>query len=876
MVWPFTRRQRSTPAPTDRVALTGAAPPLPEKSRARRRTSKASIRSNQRRALRDLEKTQEPMPNDEKAQMLRRDAANKENAAPARLRSKGSIEDITALPISWKLQQSPHLRAADATKPQIPYNFRNHATSRTSVQGTPSRPATLKSKRSTFEATPQRKSSRKRKGDDRIREEEIRAMSASSPISKPQGDSIMRRDSRKRRNLAGMKDSNVSLPMEDSIHSAMSNGTDQRGWEVGSFAAFSPRPAIRLSGAAQYASPLSEKLRSPLSRDGNMTVRDKRPFTRESTRKRIGDEVDDLDSSDIRVLLERDAKRREKRKKEQQEKLDRKLRARAGRERGDSDKKKREAEELRRQQSTRQRVEEETRARGLVTAPMAVHPALREENVFDDEHAVGLGIGEDHAEQAPENLHDEHALSTTEELGTENTGTLLDYSVANPAVENPFADPVHSIPEDAEPKAIHLAMPEAFSPVQTPMEDPIVETAREMRMSFTSTPPMSPIRSRDMVLPMSPLSVERRNERTASLPEPPPIPASLQERRTSDQSQRRAGAWATFFRRGGTNLKKTEDARSSTSGSSFKNTSRDSASRGPIPAHLLGNEPSPFQRRKSGTPTRTQSRFREDLPEMPMSPPDSRVQSPEVPDMPAGAAAIAAARKRLEGGKPSNVSDSIRTESDHDPSAAIRYDTPVGPSRIPMSASLASVDSEGSWLASGGSLKRSSDQSRLSRDMGSLSKRRADFTASYEELGIDKDAEYVRRGKTPSPSASRSGLDARGPSAPTAPGAEVIDAPKIGDTVHRTPTLVHRDNVNRSREGLLTEFTDTKSEVGEDEIEPDSPVGDLAELQSARSVQYGGGKGGHARHLSAGSAKLLDVVPSRRASLSPAGREREA
>jgi hypothetical protein len=780
---------------------------------------------------------------------------------------RGSVEDITALPVSWNLERSPHLRPIDTGRPHIPYNFRDHSTSQTSVPRTDPRPTsrhTAHSKRSAYDTFPVRRhSSKKRKDDDRLREEEIRGMSAPINVPKRHGDGVFRRDSKKQRNFSHTKDSNISLPYGESIHS-MSTVPEQRGWELGLFDMFSPRPAIRLSGTPQYPTP-SPFAQPPTTRDdhGGKEKESIDPFKKKKT-QRIGETADEMDASDLRVLMERDAKRRERRKREQQEKIDRKLKARAARDRADSNKRRQEAEEARREQEVRSRVEEERRARLAVLPPTAVHPALREEPHLSPEEVVGLGIG---------------------------TDQQLDEPMQH--VEDPFRDPLPSPPpeHEAQPEMRQLDVPGAFTPLETPMEDPIVETAQAVRYSQLSplmaTPPLSPSYNRAPT-PSSILSnTIERQERTASLPDSPPImPILLEERRTSEPrsiESRRAGGWATLFRRAGT---KKEIRQAPASETSFTNTSRESMSRGPIPAHLVGGDRSPFQRNKTGTPTRTQSKFREDLPEMPMSPPDSRVQSPDVPDLPVGAAAIVASHGGRASPRPIERLNVHSRNSDFDASGAPRFDTPISPSGRGaglMSASLASVDSEGSWLASGGSLKRGSRSSQLSRSIGSLSKRPHEFVASYEDLGgQDKDAEYIAR-RAPSLDAQKR-LSQRRTSTSTITAAEEesvfdetpdLSGPSAPMTMHgsvrRKPTLVHRDPIARSREGLLAEYA--TGEVAtieggskEDDFEPVTP-GTETQVHRATSVHFGGR--GHARQVSAGSAKLLDLPQSRGQSLSP-------
>lgn len=202
-----------------------------------------------------------------------------------------------------------------------------------------------------------------------------------------------------------------------------------------------------------------------------------------------------------------------------------------------------------------------------------------------------------------------------------------------------------------------------------------------------------------------------------------------------------------------------------------------------------------------------------------------------------------------------------------------------------MSQSLASVDSEGSWL-SGKPLKRPSNQAHVRTSVGSTStpKQHEDFSASYEEL----DDEHFRR-LTPQPDECRSAQS--GDVFAQKPGSTAIAATAESDTedelqsspveptfheeeniihtgVGRQPTVVHRQPRVKSAEGLLSYFQADENSPGtsppniDETPEKGSPTDDTALVQRAKSVDLGKG---HARHLSAGSAKLLDI-PAKRAS----------
>ncbi|KAK5730737.1 hypothetical protein LTR15_000675 [Elasticomyces elasticus] len=868
--WPFRKRRRTgeaekqslhekqSPASPDRAAPALIPPPaVPRRSSRRgKRSNSAQERTAETRSTTSRKRRGSPQ-------------TEKENKPSAR---RGSIEDdITALPISRRLQTSPHLRPADLERPHIPYNFRPYSSSQSSIQFTEaksSRPPTLRSRAS---GTPSRmRSGRRAKGDDHVREEEIRAMSQPMVMSKRPGEGPLRRDSKKMRSL-GARGSNVSLPHQGSIYSATSGVTEQRGWEVGIMDVFNPRPAVRLSGTPQHVAsgsvPDPHTIREATSRD-----KEKRPMTRESAKKRetIGAQADDFDASDLRMLMEREKKRKERRDKDRQEKLDRKLRSRNGRNRGDSDRKRRDAEEKREQETTNERVEEEQRredvvrshaneeqnARDVVVPPTDLHPALRDQ-APDETETVGLGIGTVKSPFEPETTH-EHTQPATKELGTENIGTYLNYDKPEGLPSNPFVDPLPSpVPElDLSP-----TVPALSPPLETPLEEPVVQVAKEMRMSRSLTPPLSPIRGTTERIPSSLSRVA-----TPDYPDPPVIPS---ERRTSEPKDRRAGAWASFFRRGGTNLRRPgEESRSATpSETSFSNISRESMRHQPLPAHLVDTAALPSQRRKSSnTPVRTQSKFREDLPEMPISPPESRMPSPDVTQA-AALAAAARRQKRASKPKPVNIPES-RAETP-DPSTINRNDTPVSPTRAHgmMSSSLASMDSEGSWLAS--SSQRQSTQSAISRSMGSLSKRKPEFSASYEELGGDKDAEYFQNASSVAQRMDETALAGANAEEESMYGeaAEVStsdDPLAVHESVRRKPTLVHRDPRFKSREALAEYAAPAEPDSPSSKYEFDVGETPDSELRSAKSVDYGKG---HARQVSAGSAILLDIPASKRHSI---------
>jgi hypothetical protein len=201
-----------------------------------------------------------------------------------------------------------------------------------------------------------------------------------------------------------------------------------------------------------------------------------------------------------------------------------------------------------------------------------------------------------------------------------------------------------------------------------------------------------------------------------------------------------------------------------------------------------------------------------------------------------------------------------------------------------MSQSLASVDSEGSWL-SGKPVKRISNKSMMRSSVGSSAvQQNPDFNNSFEELGMADD-EYFKR-LTPQPDELRRSnlssellgrkvsstaiatLDAAAESdeedEPTPSARRSEDNEHVKEGLARQPTVVHRNIRVKSAEGLLTMF-DADAPSSEDprktlDMEPDSPQSDDSGgqimVQRAQSVDFGKH---HVRHLSAGSAKLLDI-----------------
>ncbi|KAF2631131.1 hypothetical protein BU25DRAFT_321018, partial [Macroventuria anomochaeta] len=772
-----------------------------------------------------------------------------------------SAEDITALPHQRLLAHSPHLRPVTQDFSGVPYNF--HSPSHTSLRtarerGKLQRPQSLRRGPPNETSLVPRKSSKRRKEHDHIREEEIRAMTLPMPQKRPAGNSggMLRRESKKVKGGLNARferpQSNISLPLEDSIHSSMSGSSELRAFRVSALDIFAPRPTIRFSVGSQYY--YSGDRSSPTARlERGNSRRERRPISSKEDKRwkrtsRIDDLADTLDAGALREILDRDKRRQEKKAKADQERLRHRLERRA---------------------------EKQNAAVGG-TPPIPTRS--------DTVGAVGLGIEKEVAVPKPEPVQEPVVPMEDVRPATPSTPPWLRPLTPPPLHQLETLEPTTPAGND------NSQLP---TPIETPMEDMIISDAQAVRYSRgniagpvhtrgPSNVSMMPELLSEKLAEESPFeSVEPHYDptRSGSLHPVETIDTttsnkgSSYRRRSSDG--RRMSAFASFFRRGKRSSQ--EPGRATPSEASFSNTSRESMSRQPLPAHLVATVPTaPIQiKRPSSVPRRTMSKFREDLPEFPISPPDSRVASPEVPSTSA-----IAARRRIHSPADLRVG-SIGL------AANARSDSPVSPG-LPlgnkMSQSLASVDSEGSWL-SGKPVKRISNKSMMRSSVASSAvQQNPDFNNSFEELGMADD-EYFKR-LTPQPdelrrsnlssellgrkasSTAMATLDAAAESdesdelTPSARQPE--DSEHVKDGVARQPTVVHRNVRVKSTEGLLTIF-DADAPSPEEtrktlSMEPDSPQsdnsGEQVTVQRAKSVDFGKH---HVQHLSAGSAKLLDI-----------------
>ncbi|RVX70762.1 hypothetical protein B0A52_05413 [Exophiala mesophila] len=712
-----------------------------------------------------------------------------------------------------------------------------------------------------------RRKSSKRKAEDYAREREVRAMS--SPIDIPgikrpvtySGSGPLRRDTKQvpgglNRRLQRPA-SEVSLPIPENIQES-DDYSSYASFKIGILAALSPRPTLTYVGNPRSA---AGKQPSRIKPSIQQAIEEE-PVT---SRKRIDDLADELDAGGLRELMERDRRRHERKKAADRDRLHRKLQRKADRQR-----------------------EEENRGRHVYGA---------------GGYPFGLGLDE----METRGRHSSPPPPT--ELST--TANQQQRPDPHPPKRDPFADQEASRPRPVpgirnpfeDEKDVDLVQdPFARMEEEEETEGPPVPVKSPLRI-------VSPIESRNSQQPSRALTISppispvhrpadgRSFSQTSALGREPTLDSSehRSDRRPSDQSSQKVSSWTNFFRRGTQrNFGVLDHGRRTPS--EFSNTSRESFVRNKqAPPVVI---PRTFRKADaSHVPQRTMSKFREDLPELPMSPPDSRVQSPEamvtsesLAGRTVGRAPSHSISGTLDGRSVATSSSNPALDRGHLESRAAQATgldmSSIAPSGMVMSQSLASVDSEGSWL-SGKPVKRSSAaMSHLRHSQSSIPPQSIAGAFDMDEDGLEVDDYYDRL--TPGPTGRRDSLISSGrkasstiidlererqhspvPGVPSLP-REVSEPPTEAwhQGLARQATIVRQPNRAKSTEGLLKEFgseTPRESRVVHsdcDEGEGVSPEGEspAVEMQStpilrARSVEVKG----HGRHISAGSARLLDI-----------------
>lgn len=662
-----------------------------------------------------------------------------------------------------------------------------------------------------------KKSSKRRKADH-AREAEVRAMSNFEPIrpaAEPwQSGRPMKRDTRRvvtglglgfRRSLEREKpDSDISLPLPGSIDSNMSSDSEQVSFKVSALEALAPRPTLRYTVHPRRYNPPPERSNRHASVRNRLSEKGPIPEATLKAHKRIDDLADDLTASDLRELMERDGRRRARKQGKDQERLERRLTRRAEKERA---------------------AEREGRH----------SPPNLERGVLGRE-SVGLGI-------EPKSTV---VTSSTPRASPKSSQR----SSPNPTPKQSGKRAAEEMDDDDEVDDHGAQGPlEHFHRTDSiPLDNASVESVHD-------DPPVSRTRS-----PRKKIILMPRTSQSRSPPPPPVEPSKTQtsdSRKNSEGSIRRLRrSWSNLFRWGSRKRK--------TGPSSFSNTSRDS---------MPGNQAPPFatpipaalsRKLSSNVPKRTLSRFREDLPELPLSPPQSRDGSPELEQIPSAI---------MEQNPPD-----IDIEMHHDGTMPKRRDTPmspddfmgrdlesmptsVDPSPEPVPISLGSVDSEGAWFGTKKNPGRRSIPTPLtpprferqpSASISSIdSHHDPDLPTEYV---ADEDGSYFDDSVSLSHFAHQRSSDSHVSHARAS--SDVSDDARWGVVGGRTPNVVEPGTKDfiKSREGLLHTFSDDdhSSERGvvESQLVLDEEDKENGLLRANSAVRH-----------SKGSVKLMDVTP---------------
>lgn len=843
-IWPFGRKSKKKPDSNHQMM---AASRNKHAERTRGETGSVSTDNNSPTLTRKLSRKE--------SLRRQRGSSKKLTKAPhSRIRDPEKSEPLPSTPTNTQPTSDRQTRTNEKTEqlsspPQdrgdVPSYYFQNPTSLSSLQPENFNvipfPPTLRAKRGANDSSLPRRKSSKRKADDHAREQEVKAMSSSSPMPIPKRPTshtsgILARDKKTVSGGLGHKLerplSNVSSPLPESLHSTVSVVSDSHGFKVSAFDVLSPRPTIR-----HFDNSRNQDLGSGSFGPSRTSMRkDRQPVIPEEaikSKKRIDDLADGLDAHRIKELMDRDRRRSERNRKSDQEKLQRRLQRKADKQHA-ADK-----------------------------SGLDLNDGLLKENI--DPRAAGqddVGLGIAKAATAP--------VLVSPSFRDENTkppeSWMKDSAKDGYGFEDPFKDVLGgSVTSPAD----------APSPTDDP-DEPVLETAKAVRLSQASmSPPTSPHPQFHGHSSLSQLS-DPGSRSTLDIPE-----RLDPDRRDSDSSRRLSNNWTSIFRRSGTRANRNSSDRGRAPPSEFSNTSRESFARQMPPSAFARIPPA-----RSGTPIRTQSRFREDLPELPTSPSDSRLQSPETSTPTPGAqpeglntgTPIAAGAIPSPSQPLSDIHPAFREQVALSRHHSLKSPTPEIPSSAVLSQSLASVDSEGSWLT-GRPVKRSS-QSLANPLRGSAGSLQQDFRglgASEDEQDLEIGAPHGREKDL------THGQGKMKPQVNIAPGLgsesdedQVFDSQppmlpqdegKWHGSLGKQPMIVRQGARAKSREGLLNEFQSAEDSA-ESSPSGDSPIGqpfgdqitqpENSLIYRATSVDLGKG---HARHISAGSARLLNLPP---------------
>ncbi|CAK43620.1 hypothetical protein CBS63078_32 [Aspergillus niger] len=707
-------------------------------------------------------------------------------------------------PTPMKENRVPVSRAGQHSDAYTTYSTMSHE------QPSLSRSASLlKSKRNENGPAVLKKKLSKRKAYEIAREREIR-MLASAPIDIPRRPSPLpgeqfsietRRANGAQSRRSDRHCSDTSLSMRDSAASSLSDIFESYTFKVNTFAAWTPRPVIRYVEAPRVSTAKSQRPSEPSIR------KDKTPAyathnEHSRSKKRVDKLADDLDAGALRELLERDRRRRERKQLEDQARLHRKLQRAAEQQRqaeaeAEADAVPQEPSSEAEDTSLAPRGRPGAESRAVSDRSKEYAPRTNETNAFLGGNSSGSwlrGASKDTDRRGRESVDSVHVI-----------GNIDDSSIR-------------------EPK---LVMRRSFAPSQ------------DMGMSGSSLS-HSPSR-RELYSPTSSQLYGIGRESTSDISR-----TIDSDRRLSDHGSGRVNTLTSIFRRGSSRLKRSYRERFHERSPEHSNPSHESffkvqtQSSGPPPSFVTA--PRTFL--GSGTIKRSQSKFTEHFGDEPLSPPDSRLQSPDIPEV------------LDEFEREDEMSDiNMGTQYPIPSSGSEPQDIPRNPhhswtgdswegdpDNLPLSQSLASIDSEGSWM-SGQFLRRISQKKASNPLRTSLSSSRNIMEEGHEGSSNGDDvpvSEPLVRFGTNQDEGLKSGPDVAGASPDKdSPMDSVPEQAEETwhDQIARRPVLVTPAIRPKSNEGLLK---NVQSFCAEEEF---SPIEEhSAEFELETSDNHGNGR----------------------------------
>ncbi|KAJ5946848.1 hypothetical protein N7454_003687 [Penicillium verhagenii] len=287
--------------------------------------------------------------------------------------------------------------------------------------------------------------------------------------------------------------------------------------------------------------------------------------------------------------------------------------------------------------------------------------------------------------------------------------------------------------------------------------------------------------------------------------------SDLSERRLSDTSGRRGNTITHLFRRGSSRLKRRyrehfQDSAPLASNPSNESFYRIQTQSSPPPASLI----TPRAFIATGTVKRAQSKFTEHFGDEPMSPPDSRLQSPDIPEEVPESSLEHDQDTFLQGPTPSASMDIVNPRRRHHLSLAESFDADCD--NVPLSQSLASIDSEGSWM-SGQFFRRMHQKpsSPVRTTMNSFGPANLDDTEMFDEARESIDSRCNVMGEPD--------LD----NEPVSTKADTADEMWHSE-VGRRPVLVNPVSRPKSNQGALRCIPSLAPISGEEDYSPVSPL----------------------------------------------------